>query len=83
VLPFLRRSTAVLEEAPSVRKLSRLKEVRERKALSQRDLAQLAGVSPDTIRRLESRGDTANHVTVRKLAAALNVEPHELMEPEA
>ena len=80
MLPFLRRSPAVLEEAPSVRTLPRLKELREREALSQRDLAEMAGISPDTVRRLEG-GDHARHVTVRKLAAALGVKPRELMEP--
>jgi transcriptional regulator with XRE-family HTH domain len=49
--------------------------------MSQRELARAAGLSPDTIRRLEGTAE-AQFETLRKLAKALNVEPAELMVPE-
>jgi HTH-type transcriptional regulator, competence development regulator len=63
-------------------KLSRLRTLRERKALSQRELAALAGLSHLTIVRLEGGNDAPYPRTVRKLAQALGVEPEALMEPE-
>jgi transcriptional regulator with XRE-family HTH domain len=63
-------------------KLPRLRATRERRALSQRELADLAGVSRTTIVSLEQGADSPFPSTVRKLARALGVEPHELMEPE-
>jgi transcriptional regulator with XRE-family HTH domain len=59
--------------------LPRLREVRELRALSQRDLSKLAGVSRVTIARLEAGGDDPYPRTVRKLATALNVDPATLM----
>jgi transcriptional regulator with XRE-family HTH domain len=44
-----------------------------------RELAGRSGVSHNTITTLENRRRTANPPTVRKLAAALGVEPRELM----
>jgi transcriptional regulator with XRE-family HTH domain len=49
-------------------------------ALSQRDLAARAGVSPVTVFRLEN-GQEARLSTIRKLAEALGVAPRELMQP--
>jgi predicted transcriptional regulator len=49
-------------------------------ALSQRELAAIAGVSHVTIARLEG-GHDAHPRTVRKLAEALAVKPAELMSP--
>ena len=63
--------------------LPRLKETRERRALSQRELSKLAGVSRVTIVRLEAGGEDPFPTTVRKLADALKVEPDELMGLEA
>lgn len=63
-------------------RLPRLRPLRVRKALSQRELARAAGVSADTIRRIEAQGASAQFPTVRKLAEALGVEPAELMAPE-
>ncbi len=60
-------------------KLPRLRAVRESKLLNQDELAEKAGVSRATIQRLEA-GFEARIPTVRKLAAALSVEPAELME---
>ena len=62
----------------------RLKELREWRYLSQEDLAKLAGVAPATIVRIEQGTVTPNPRTIRKLAAALGVEPDELVgDPEA
>jgi transcriptional regulator with XRE-family HTH domain len=66
---------------PDVVKLTRLRAIRERKALSQRELAAKAGVSPVTVARIETGQDEPYPSTVRKLAAALGVEPAELMDP--
>jgi len=52
-----------------------LKELRESHFLSQADLAQKAGVSKDTINRLESGKQRPTFQTIRKLAKALGVEP--------
>jgi transcriptional regulator with XRE-family HTH domain len=58
---------------------ARLRELREERFLSHRELAQRAGVSPTTVLRIENdEGDTQRR-TVRKLAAALGVEPRELV----
>ena len=59
--------------------LPRLLEVRRQRALSQRELSKLAGVSRVTIVRLEAGGEDPFPTTVRKLATALNVDPSELM----
>jgi len=72
------RGSSKLDRVP---RLERLRQVRLRRALSQRELARAAGLSPDTIRRLEGRAE-AHFETLRKLARALDVEPAELMAPE-
>jgi transcriptional regulator with XRE-family HTH domain len=60
--------------------VERLRELREERALSMRELAQRAGVAPNTILRLESgRQTNAWPRTVRHLAEALGVEPRELL----
>ena len=56
-----------------------LRGLREGRPLTVRELAELSGVSYNTITMLENRHRTANPSTVRKLAAALGVEPRELM----
>jgi transcriptional regulator with XRE-family HTH domain len=58
--------------------LRRLREVRESKALSQRDLSERSGVAQASIVRLE-HGRPARHITTRKLAEALGVEPSDLV----
>ena len=62
-------------------KLTRLKEVRERRALSQRELAERSGVGSATIARLETFVSEPRPTTVRKLAAALRVKVDTLMAP--
>jgi transcriptional regulator with XRE-family HTH domain len=59
---------------------AKLKELRENRAFSVRDLAQEAGISTDTITALEKGRRKAWPRNVRKLAGALGVEPHELMK---
>lgn len=62
-------------------KLTRLRAVRERAALTQRELALKAGITPVQISRLERGEDAPRPPTVRKLAEALGVAPADLMEP--
>jgi serine-type D-Ala-D-Ala carboxypeptidase/endopeptidase len=60
----------------------RLKALRIEQALTQEELADRAGVSTNTVARLE-RNETEPHMpTVRKLAAALEVEPRRLTTTE-
>ncbi len=60
--------------------LSRLRELREDALLSQRDLAERAGVSQTTIVHAE-QGQDVRFITARKLAQALNVPAEELTKP--
>jgi transcriptional regulator with XRE-family HTH domain len=53
---------------------------RERKALSQRELAELAGVAPLSVTRIETGHQKARPSTVRKLAKALGLKPEQLFE---
>jgi transcriptional regulator with XRE-family HTH domain len=62
--------------------LARLREVRERTALSQEDLAQRVGLTRVTVTRLEG-GQPARPSTTRRLARALGVRVAELMGPES
>lgn len=59
--------------------MQRLREWRERRALTQNQLAEKAGVSRATVVRLE-KGYSAVPPTLRKLADALGVDPAELIE---
>ena len=59
--------------------LANLKELRVRAALSQRDLAKLAGVAHTTVVRLEGGDPNVLPSTLRKLAKALHVKPTELI----
>ena len=64
-------------------KLARLKDVRQRKALTQQQLAEKAGVNRVTIARIEGGKDEPFPTTLRKVADALGVEPEELLAPAA
>jgi len=59
---------------------ARLRELREERFLSHRELAQRAGVSPTTVLRIENNEGDTQRRTVRKLADALGVEPKELVD---
>ena len=63
-------------------KLPRLRTVREAKLLTQRELAEKAGLSPTTVTRIETDQSEAELRTIRKLADALGVEPAELLRAE-
>jgi HTH-type transcriptional regulator, competence development regulator len=60
--------------------LPRLRAIRIQRALSQAELAERAGVSRVAVTRLESGEVDARFATIRKLAAALDVQPDELMK---
>jgi DNA-binding Xre family transcriptional regulator len=66
----------MMTEVPRV---PRLRELRIASALSQRELADAAGVNKDTIRRLESTGASAQFDTLRRLAIALGCQPKDLL----
>lgn len=60
----------------------KIKELRERKKLSQSELARLAGVSRATVIRLESSEDVViNSKTLEKISKALNVSIKSLFLP--
>ena len=59
--------------------LPSLRALRQCAALSQRRLAELAGVSANTVRLLERGSRGAYPVTVRRLASALEVSTKELV----
>lgn len=60
-----------------------LRRWRERRAMSQDDLSVASGVGQNTIWRIEREGRQPRPSTLRKLAAALKVDPAELLEGEA
>ena len=57
----------------------KLLELRHRRVLSQRDLSEKAGIATSTLVYLEKSQREASFKTIRKLAAALGVEPEELV----
>jgi len=63
-------------------RLTRLRAIRERAALTQRELAAKAGVTYVQISRIERGKVEPYPSTIRKLAAALGVAPSDLMAPE-
>ena len=60
--------------------MATLRELRSRRLLSIRDLADQAGVASGTIVRIEAGEPLPRFVTMRKIAAALGVEPGEIEE---
>ena len=58
----------------------RLKRVREDRMKTQRELARDAGVALTTIVNLEQAHNEPRFGTIRKLARALDVDPHELFK---
>lgn len=59
--------------------LPHLRDMRRRAVMSQEQLAERSGVARDTISKLETGRRRAYPVTVRKLAAGLEVEPRLLL----
>jgi transcriptional regulator with XRE-family HTH domain len=60
----------------------RLRQLRERKALRQEDLAEKAGIGKNTVNRIEKNHTEPHMTTIRKLAKALGVDPAELVDSE-
>ena len=60
--------------------VQKLKALREERVMTLRELGEKAGVSKDTIWRLEHGRSGAYPYTIRKLAQALEVEPRELIK---
>ncbi len=58
----------------------RLKDLRIRRALTQEELAAEADIGKNTVNRIERNLTEPHMSTLRKLAQALGVEPHELLE---
>jgi transcriptional regulator with XRE-family HTH domain len=61
---------------------AKLRRLRRERAMSLRDLGERSGIAFDTINRLELGKQDAQARTLRALAAALDVEPPELMKGE-
>ncbi len=59
-----------------------LRRLRELRALSQRELAAKAGLSPTTVYRIETGQHKPIPRTLRKLAEALEVRPEELLSEQ-
>jgi len=59
--------------------MRKLKELRQRRVLTLQELGERSGVAYNTIWRLENGRTGAQPRTIRKLAAALGVEPEELI----
>ena len=62
--------------------MQKLRELRQRRALSLRELSALSGVNYNSIWRIEAGRTGAQPRTVRRLAAALGVQPEELIKVE-
>ncbi len=60
----------------------RLRDIRKRALFTQQELADKSGVGVTTIIRIENNQVEPQGRTIRKLAEALGVEPHELVKPE-
>lgn len=61
--------------------VEKVRKLRERKVMAIGDLAEKANVGRNTISRIE-HGHPARPSTLRKIAAALGVEPEELVKQE-
>ena len=59
-----------------------LKRERERAILSQRELAERAGIWYPTVSRIEKDHASPHPRTIRKLAKALDIDPAELVKEE-
>ena len=72
--------TTIGAEMPRIDR-EKLRALREERFLSHRELANIASVSPTTVLTLEQRDDIEpQRRTIRKLAEALGVDPHELVK---
>ena len=57
----------------------RLKDLRIRRALTQRELADRAGISSNALNKIELNKAEPHMSTLRKLANALNIDPSQLI----
>jgi transcriptional regulator with XRE-family HTH domain len=64
-------------------RLTRLRELRERAFLTQRELAAKSGIAQATVNRIELGRQEARIGTARKLARGLGVEPQALVDAAA
>lgn len=62
--------------------MQKLRDLREDRVLSQRELARMASLAYGTVWRIENGFPDVRPSTIRKLAAALGVEPRELKKRE-
>jgi transcriptional regulator with XRE-family HTH domain len=62
--------------------VQKLKDLREDRVLSQRELAHMANLAYGTVWRIENGFPEARTSTIRKLAKVLGVEPRELVKRE-
>jgi DNA-binding XRE family transcriptional regulator len=81
-LSLVRMISDLTVYASYVVKLTRLRALRERKVLTQQELADKAGITRATLSRLEAGAQNPYPSTIRKLASALSVEPETLMDPD-
>ena len=58
----------------------RLRDLRKRALLTQEQLAERSGIATSTVIRIERNQVEPQGRTIRKLAEALGVEPHELVK---
>jgi len=61
----------------------RLKDLRIEQALTQRELADKAGIGANTVNRIELNETKPHMSTIRKLAGALGVEPRILVKGQS
>jgi transcriptional regulator with XRE-family HTH domain len=66
--------------APIEKLAAKLKTLRERRGLSQEDLAAAAGISRTYLARLETARQDPTLSTIEKLAKALKVKPPDLLK---
>jgi len=74
---------AAMRPTGNRRRMDRLAELRERRALTLRELSEMGGVAADTINQIELGHRKARPSTLRKLAKALDVDVRELFEEPA
>jgi transcriptional regulator with XRE-family HTH domain len=79
-----RRTQRYASPRPSLVSGEKLRSLRLSRLLSQRKLDIASGVSVETINRIENAGEPRRTaaITVRKLARALGVDPHEPLNLE-
>lgn len=58
--------------------MHKLKALRRKKALNQREIAKLAGISPTTYNRIEQEIQSPKLITRRLIARALGVNPEDI-----